>query len=365
VILYRWHGASSNFGDELNTILWPRLLPGFFDQDPAIRFLGIGSVLDQRHSSQVIKLVAGSGYGGYERKPHLDENWIIHWVRGPRTAAALGLAAELALGDPAVLVPKAMHVATPEGRDIGFMPHFESAAWGDWEQAADLAGVRLIDPRGPPFAILQAIGRCKLLLSEALHGVIVADALRVPWIAIRPSARVHRAKWRDWAETMDLRPRFLDLPASTLAEWVGTSKLGLFHPTRVWLRRQECPLKQITPQRPVTPEPAVTPEPLVMLEHPVLQERAVTPERAGTSERPGTSERLVTRAGNALRLAASASPQLSADTTLDRCQSRMLDAVHSVRMNPLRGKPPVAPLVHLRSCLQASDDSAYQLALIG
>ncbi|MEA2737790.1 MAG: exopolysaccharide glucosyl ketal-pyruvate-transferase, partial [Acetobacteraceae bacterium] len=55
MILYRWRGACSNFGDELNTVLWPRLLPGLFDDNPAIRFLGIGSVLDQRHPSQATK----------------------------------------------------------------------------------------------------------------------------------------------------------------------------------------------------------------------------------------------------------------------------------------------------------------------
>jgi succinoglycan biosynthesis protein ExoV len=323
VILYRWKGVSSNFGDELNTILWPRLLPGFFDENPEIRFLGIGSVLDRRHSSQAIKVVAGSGYGGYERKPVIDANWIIHWVRGPRTAATLGLPANLALGDPAVLVPKAMDVPTADGQDIGFMPHFESAARGAWRQAADIAGVRLIDPRDPPAVILRAIGRCKLLLSEALHGVIVADALRVPWIATRPLARVHRAKWYDWADTVALHPRFRILPASTIAEWAGASWLSSFHATRIWLGRHRTRLESMT------------------------------------------SERLVSRAAGALRLATSALPQLTADAALDRCQSRMLEAVHAMRAKPLRGTLPMPAVTHPRSCLQPGDDSAYQLTPIG
>lgn len=323
MILYHWQGVSSNFGDELNTVLWPRLLPDFFDEDPSIRFLGIGSVLDQRHAAQAIKLVAGSGYGGYERKPDLDESWVIHWVRGPRTAAMLGLPKTLALGDPAILVPKAMDVPTADGRDIGFMPHFESMARGAWPRVAALAGVRLIDPRDPPLAILAAIGRCRLLLSEALHGAIVADALRVPWIAIRPLARIHRAKWSDWADTMDLRPRFLALPASTLSEWASTSALGSFHTTRAWLGRQEHRLENMM------------------------------------------AERLADRAGGALRRAVNAPAQLSADTTLHRCQSRMLDAVQAMRRRPLRGALQSAPVAHPRSRLQASDDSAYQLTPIG
>jgi succinoglycan biosynthesis protein ExoV len=323
VILYRWRGRPSNFGDELNAVLWPRLLPDFFDDDPAIRFLGIGSVLDRRHPSRAIKIVAGSGYGGYERKADLDDTWIIHWVRGPRTAAALGLPRALALGDPAVLVPEVLGLSAADGGTIGFMPHFESAARGTWRQAADRAGIRLIDPRDPPLTILRAIGQCEMLLSEALHGVIVADALRVPWIPIRPMARIHRAKWSDWADTMDLRPRFVGLPASTLSEraWAGT--LGRFHTTRTWLGRHEKHLNRLTP------------------------------------------EWLTERASEALRLAAWTEPHLSADATLDRCQSRMLDAVHTLRLRPRFGAGVSAPIVPPRSCLHASDDSAYQLTLIG
>lgn len=319
MILYRWRGVSSNFGDELNTLLWPRLLPGFFDDDPAVRFLGIGSVLDQRHPSQVIKLVAGSGYGGYERKPRLDENWIIHWVRGPRTAATLGLSQDLALGDSAMLVSHAFGRASAEGPDIGFMPHFESAARGAWSQTVQQAGLRLIDPRDPPLTVLQAIARCKLLLSEALHGVIVADALRVPWIAIQPLARVHRAKWSDWADSVSLRPRFHALPASTLSEWVNTSHLSTWHASRTWLDRHQHRLEKIT------------------------------------------SERLIARAAKALRTAAGATPQLSAESTLDRCQSRMLEAVHTIRAAPLRGASCCPSTRHPPSCLQTGHESAYQL----
>src|SRR4051794_27351044 len=160
MILYRWQGGDRNFGDELNTLLWPRLLPGFFDADTSTRFLGIGSILDARHSVHGLKLVAGSGYGGYERLPILDRSWIIHWVRGPRTASILGLPSAMGLGDPAVLLPFAGLQADPVPTEVGFMPHFESAARGSWEASAAAAQVTLIDPRGDPLAIVHAIARC-------------------------------------------------------------------------------------------------------------------------------------------------------------------------------------------------------------
>jgi hypothetical protein len=202
VILYQWRGSHRNFGDELNSLLWPRLLPDFFDQDETTRFLGIGSILDDRHAARTVKLVAGSGYGGYRPQIVLDETWIVHWVRGRRTARLLGLPSDLGIGDPASLVPLVGLAPPREDRDIGLIPHFESAIRGAWQEVADRAGATLIDPRNDPLTVIAAIGKCRLVMSEALHGIIVADALRVPWIAIRPLAPIHRPKWFDWAETL-------------------------------------------------------------------------------------------------------------------------------------------------------------------
>jgi succinoglycan biosynthesis protein ExoV len=128
--LYRWRGVTRNFGDELNTLIWPRLLPDFFDDDPAELFLGIGSVLDARHAGAAVKLVAGAGYGGYEALPTLDAGWVIHWVRGPLTCRQLGLPACRGLGDPAMLLPHLGWHRAASGGAVGFMPHFESLGRG-------------------------------------------------------------------------------------------------------------------------------------------------------------------------------------------------------------------------------------------
>ncbi len=305
VILYHWRGTCSNFGDELNTLLWPALLPDFFDGNPDARFLGIGSIMDRRHDGPGVKLVAGSGYGGYEGRPGLDPSWVIHWVRGPHTARFLGLDPQLGLGDPAALVPQALGVRRGPGLDIGFIPHFESAARGAWGQAADLAGLRMIDPRDPPERILAAMVSCRLIISEALHGIIVADALRIPWIPIRPLVRIHRWKWSDWSASLGTVPRFAILPASSRREWIEAGPLGRSALTRKWRRPDDS---------------------------------------AAISRR-------TLRAAAALSRLTVREPQLSGDTALDRCQSRQREALLRLQRAPLRAMAAMPISAHWQSRL--------------
>ncbi len=219
--LYVWRGETTNFGDELNTWLMPRVFPDFFDEDEADLFLGIGSVIFDIHPAGSRKIVFGSGYAGYTALPQFDGSWRFHGVRGPRTARACGLGPEQITGDAAILMHNYRPVRTT-AKGMTFMPHFHSADRGNWEQACALAGIRFIDPHAPVQEVLDAIAASETVIAEAMHGAIVADAFRIPWIPILPIHRDHRGKWHDWAEALDieLEPHTLG-PSSLAGAWVA------------------------------------------------------------------------------------------------------------------------------------------------
>jgi succinoglycan biosynthesis protein ExoV len=219
--LQYYRGQQPNFGDELNTWLWPQLLPGFFDDDTRTLFIGIGSILGAPYDADARKVVFGASYvPAYNSIPPNVHggDWDIFFVRGPRTARALGLPEHLGIGDPAVLL-RALNVQFQrEPRYIGFMPHWESVPRGNWRAACALAGIQFIDPTESVERVITDILGCTVLICEAMHGAIVADTLRVPWIPVLPIEHAHRDKWLDWADAMNLTLRRPRLIPSTAAE---------------------------------------------------------------------------------------------------------------------------------------------------
>jgi succinoglycan biosynthesis protein ExoV len=222
--MYFFRGEEPNFGDELNQWLWPRVFGNIWnDGDPEV-FLGIGSILynyDYLPRGQK-KIVFCAGYGGYSEKPDMhDGSWDVYFVRGPQTAEVLGLDPKSALTDAAVLVRTATLPPPATPVITSFMPHFQSIKRGNWQEVCDQAGIRFIDPRSAVDKVLSQILGSQILLTEAMHGAIVADALRIPWVPLLPISTSHHFKWADWMRSieMEFHPIRL-LPSSSREAWM-------------------------------------------------------------------------------------------------------------------------------------------------
>jgi hypothetical protein len=81
--------------------------------------------------------------------------------------------------------------------------------------------VHLIDPNWPLQRVLNDINSSRKLITEALHGAITADALRVPWIPVARSG-VFAFKWNDWMQSIEMEYRPKMLPYKP--DWFGAER---------------------------------------------------------------------------------------------------------------------------------------------
>jgi succinoglycan biosynthesis protein ExoV len=145
-------------------------------------------------------VVFGSGAGYYD-PPVIDSRWRIYCVRGPLTAELMGLDARTAVADPAILIRR---LYTPRQRKIykySLMPHHSNAG-AILRTICEDADIHYIDPLDPIDSILDSISSSETLLTEALHGSIVADALRTPWVPIQTDTTIFAFKWQDWCKSI-------------------------------------------------------------------------------------------------------------------------------------------------------------------
>jgi succinoglycan biosynthesis protein ExoV len=239
-----------NFGDALNPWIWKALIPrlemsGDIRPSPAslegVTLFSIGSylaegVLGQFTDSRRCAIAgAGCGYGlssmgfsllspfPYYQNSHLrlDVSHLrkqlspsvrVYWVRGPLTAHLLGLDRAAAIADGAYLIRltgQAPIVSHRKG--VAFMPHLSTALLATFQPACERLGITYIDPRWERNRILKLVASSELLITEALHGAIVSDALRTPWIPVRSSENILRFKWLDFCRSInvDYRPSVL------------------------------------------------------------------------------------------------------------------------------------------------------------
>ena len=197
-----------NFGDRLNPYMFPRLLPNFFDEDPETLVVGIGSILggpqSAPHKSTKRIVVFGTG-AGYHSVPYHLPNYHFLCVRGPRTARYLGLPREVAVTDGALLVHLLGHRRGPTRYPVSFMPHYDTHfRVPEWKLYCERAGLHYLSPLLPVEQMLDEMASSERIITEAMHGAIVADALRVPWTAVVSDTWINTFKWVDWCESMEL-----------------------------------------------------------------------------------------------------------------------------------------------------------------
>ena len=199
--------TAKNFGDVLNGWMWNELIPDLLVQDDPLILCGIGSILgDAFVAPDGLRVVMGSGFG-YGNPLKLDDSWNIRFVRGPITAKALGIDPALALTDAAIFLPGLITAPPPSPTgQAAFMPHFLQHRYSgeDLQPLIESLGWKYLDPTRPFMELIHDIRACSRLYASAMHGVIVADLFRIPWVPVFHNKAIYNVKWHDWAQSMEV-----------------------------------------------------------------------------------------------------------------------------------------------------------------
>lgn len=202
--------------------------------NPGRCLLVIGSLLtsaDLRRIDGPID-VWGCGWKGGEAFEGFEGELTFHAVRGPLTAAGLCPGGDVALGDPALLLPHLFpRPRRPHGRTL-LVQHLDRVESVEARRRAERAGCDEVRSpfvfaapgwdtarRVPPGMLLRDLRRwlrlrragvhsvwatvdriagASFVLTGSLHGAILAQAYGVPWAAFTDGCADSPAKWRDW-----------------------------------------------------------------------------------------------------------------------------------------------------------------------
>lgn len=212
---YKSKSGIRNFGDDLNPWLFDKLLPNCFSSaiDDEDILVGIGTILDDQVPKIGKKYVFSSGVGYGYSLPIIDSSWKFYCVRGPLSAHALKLDPKKAIVDGAMLITKVYETVCKIEWNFSFMPHVMMAE-ENFEQVHKLCeelNINYIDPRLPIEEVLVMIHNSRRLITEAMHGAIIAEAFRVPWIPVASNEKILSFKWRDWCYSIgiDYKPIFI------------------------------------------------------------------------------------------------------------------------------------------------------------
>jgi hypothetical protein len=212
-----WY-VSSNLGDNLTPWLISRMgktacwAP---DHSATPKYIVSGSILSHANGAAT---VWGAGLGSSDQIVNPAANLIA--VRGPLSkfrAEECGASCGNVFGDPGLLVPKFYQPGSTCLDRVGIVPHFiDQDRVFQVYASQDVALISLLESVEH---VVDAYKTCSMIVSSALHGLILAVAMQIPFVWVRFSDAVqgYPFKFLDFFLSLgDTAPRVMDLRGSEL-----------------------------------------------------------------------------------------------------------------------------------------------------
>lgn len=203
------HGYG-NLGDSLSAVMVSALSGrrvhhvGF--ERPESKLVAVGSIAHAVHGGEAV--IWGSGVsvrGGVLAQSIPRTHYDVRAIRGPISARHLrdfGIAVPEVYGDPVWLLPSIFDEPVEKRYELGVIPHIQDIdGFGPDARPpldslryqidpADAGSVTLINTWHDPtwegmLATLRLILSCKRIVSQSFHGVVIAEAYRIPVLNFR------------------------------------------------------------------------------------------------------------------------------------------------------------------------------------
>lgn len=200
---------SNNWGDDINFTF----LNGIFDAELYLNNSGsseenyclIGSILNNRYVNKNT-VVWGSGIQDANIKLTNKPKKVLA-VRGPLTRKYLldqGIKCPEIYGDPSVLLPYFYKPNVTKKYKIGLIPHWESLDSPVVKEICKDKSIHLIKMKGYNHwtDIINEILSCEYIVSESLHGLIVAESYDIPNLWCNITLNKYDVKFHDFFQSI-------------------------------------------------------------------------------------------------------------------------------------------------------------------
>lgn len=233
-----------NFGDELNRYIFKKYLDmdvKYVNQEFA-QILGIGSILDyvflgKLNSFMPPLRIFSSGFpfeGRYmvfeNRKP--IRKLQVYALRGKNSLELMKMLTsdaleEVVLADGGLLASGLLAKQPCKEYELGIVPHYAEKDELSYVRLAEkIRGSVILNVEKNPLDFLCELGKCRRIISSALHPLIAADSLRIPNMWVRMHERTtSRYKFEDYYSAFDKhkRPVYVDdIDSNSLLEEIDS-----------------------------------------------------------------------------------------------------------------------------------------------
>jgi len=177
-----------NFGDLITPLLLQHyskdinIIP---TQRDKAAIYGVGSIIPAISPERFSVLL---GCGSLAEKRVELPNALVYALRGELSKKMLNINEQITLGDPGLLIPYVLPakdmINNNLSKPIGIIPHFKQYANQRIDSFRNHPNYKIINVRAEAECVIRDICSCSSIISSSLHGLIIADAYKIPNIRL-------------------------------------------------------------------------------------------------------------------------------------------------------------------------------------